>query len=354
MTPRAPAPNRLLDDPRLPLWLIGAGLVGSLVLELVHVRAYLWPAAASYCSVGQNFDCVSVATSSTAIFFGLPWALWGVVGFVSLGAAALLRSRWLLPLSLGSALVSLALLSVELSLIGSVCLGCEVVHVITWLLAYVAWRQRARATLDLRDRSAAWWTFVVPGSLALTLIWFVPAYWGAFSYRTEPPYAQGVTPEGYPWIGSSQPRLTVHEFTDYHCPHCALGTVRSLALLERHPDLRIVRRQHPRVNCSESNCLSVRLAYCAAEQGKFWRADRWLFAHAPGRQRYEPAELARDLDLDLPRLLECRSRPELIERAQAEEKIARKARMIDTPGYQVDGKKVQAKALPGLVRERLR
>ena len=76
------------------------GLVLSLGLELVHYRAYMMPSAASFCSVGAAFDCASVALSRYSVLLGVPAPLWGVAGFLAMLAAAWLRSRWLLPLSL--------------------------------------------------------------------------------------------------------------------------------------------------------------------------------------------------------------------------------------------------------------
>ncbi len=348
-TPPASGKNR-----RLSAMLAAAGFFCALLLELLHVRTYVWPAADSFCSVGQRFDCVSVAASSSSVFLGLPWAIWGVVGFSSLWVAAVLRSRWLWPLALGAAAVSLTLLGVELFVIGSVCLLCELVHLLAVGLAVVAYRERAELAADYTKPTTLWQVFVLPGSVALACWLFVPAYWGAFNYRNEPPYATGVTADGKPWIGSSSPTLTVEEFTDYHCPHCAIGTVRSLALLKAHPGLRIVRRQHPRLPCRPDTCESARLAHCAAEQGKFWRADRWLFAHAPARTPYEPAALARDLGLDLGRLSSCQNRQDVLDWARDEEAEARHLHIFETPGYFANGKKLRTADLGRFVREQAR
>ncbi len=53
----------------------------------------------------------------------------------------------------------------------------------------------------------------------------------------------------------------------------------------------------------------MRLAYCADEQGKFWQADRSLFAHASGKVRVDIEIAARDISLDLAKLGSCLVRP---------------------------------------------
>src|SRR5690606_29183196 len=78
--------------------LIIVGLILSLVLEYVHAKTFLVPAADSFCSVGESFDCAAVASSKYSVFLGLPWALWGLLGFMTMLIASLRRSLWLWPL----------------------------------------------------------------------------------------------------------------------------------------------------------------------------------------------------------------------------------------------------------------
>ncbi len=345
-----------LQDRRLPALLAAVGLLFSVLLEALHVQTYLWPSDSSFCSLGESLDCVSVASSPTSIFLGLPWAIWGVVGFAALLVAALRRSIWTLPLSLVSAVVSIALLVVELRVVGSICLLCEVVHVVAVALASISVVQRKSFVVDWKQIRTLWLVFALPLSLLGSAFLFVPSYWGAFSWKSEPPFATGRTAEGYHWIGAAQPTLTINEFTDYECGHCSVGSARSLGWLLDHPGLRIVRRQHPRVRCSagKTSCLAVRLAYCAEEQNRFWRADRWLFAHGPARQTVNPEDMARDLELDEPKLLACIARPDVVERAQADETAARKLRLVDTPAYLVAAERVRASKIKDLVKERAR
>lgn len=326
-------------------WAIGlslAGLLLSIALQVVHYRAYTAPNATSFCSLGERLDCASVALSSHSVLLNVPLAAWGVVGFLTIAAAALLGSRWLLPLAVVAAAGSLALLAIELVFVGAVCLFCEGVHVVSFALVYVA------LTIDRRERATlasfrATWLLLVPAAVTLVVLGLVlPRYWGAFGWKGDVPFAHGKTPEGDPWIGAEEPKLTLMEFTDYSCPHCAAASAYTLRQLAKHPrELRVVRGQYPRTPCEprvEGRCLAVRIALCAEEEGKFWQADRWLFAHATQRRELDAAEAARDLQLDRERLDVCLDQDHVFARAAEAWHRAKKLRLPGTPYYRVEGK----------------
>lgn len=323
---------------RAAVGLAVAGFVLSGLLEFVHVRAYGAPNATSFCSAGPRLDCTSVALSSYAVLLGLPLPVWGMLGFWALGLAAWLGSAWLVPLALGAAAASLALLGVELLRVGSICLLCEAVHAVSIVLAVVAWRaRRTLAPLADRDRSALVLLPPLGGMLALLL--FLPAYWRVVSFRGELPFAEGVTADGAHWIGALHPRLTLDEYTDYLCPHCRAASAWTLHRLAQHPnDVRIVRRQQPLARCSPrpGSCERLRFAYCAEEQGRFWQMDRWLFEHG-GERSVDARRAASDLGIDGVKLASCVERADTYARAERDYAAAVHRRIAGTPAYAVNG-----------------
>jgi uncharacterized membrane protein len=346
-----PSPNRRFS---IILALTVLGLVLSLWLELVHYRAFAVPSDSSFCSVGERLDCNSVALSRYSVVLGVPLPILGAAGFLSMAIAALRRSKWLLPLSAVAALASVALLAIELFAIGAVCLLCEAVHVVALVTFALVWRQRSELVDPFAQREGALLVFApaLGGVLAVAL--FLPPYWGVFNWRGAVPFATGHTAEGYPWIGAREPKLVVEEFTDYSCPHCKAASSLSLKRLAKRPsDIRIVRRQHPRMQCPEGqllNCTMVRVAYCAELQGKFWQMDRWLFEHGAAKNEVDLAEAAKDVGLDEAALSECVKRLDLQKRADAEARAAFKLRIIETPMYRVGTKRMSPKEVDVLLR----
>jgi uncharacterized membrane protein len=349
----SPPEARTFQGRRWLLGLAGAGMALSLGLEVIHRRAYLDPDDNGFCSFGASIDCSSVALSSHSVLLGVPVALWGCAGFLGLFLAAWQGSRWLLPLAALAAGAGVAFSALSAFVIGAWCLPCELAHTLSAAIAVLAWRARGELASGLGARAPSVKILAPPLALLLAAVLVLPRYWSGFGWRSELPFHQGRTQAGYAWIGAEQPRLTLEEFVDYSCPHCKAASARSLMRLAEHRDtLRIVRRFYPRTMCeprSEIRCLATRLAFCAEEQGRFWRADRWLFEHAAAGHQPDLDEASLDLGLDRVQLGACVARDATFERAVAEWRRAKKLHIPGTPYYASGDQIISAAAAARLI-----
>lgn len=78
------------------------------------------------------------------------------------------------------------------------------------------------------------------------------------------------------FMGTSTPRVTIVEFSDFACPYCqnAYGTVRKMGIKYKK-DVKIIFRDFP----LHGNSLDLAMAArCAGEQGLFWTMHDKLFA----------------------------------------------------------------------------
>src|SRR5262249_16911387 len=154
----------------------------------------------------------------------------------------------LLPLSALAALASLVLLGIELFSIHSVCLFCEGVHLTSFALFYVVWRQR-RSLVDVEGITLAH-IFTVPLGIIVSAQLFMTPYWTAFTWQGGVHIPHGTETDGSYWIGAESPKVTVHEYTDYGCPHCAVATRAVRRILAEHTSsLRVVHHNNPRMRC---------------------------------------------------------------------------------------------------------
>lgn len=331
------------------LLLSGTGLALSLLLEKLHVDTYVAEKADHFCTLGTTLDCATVAASPSSIFLGLPWAIWGGLGFVALAIASYQRSRFLLPLAGAAAVTSVVLFCISAFWIGSLCLLCEGVHLTSIALFVVAYRNRNLLRGTLSDYSAAGRIIGAPAAIALGLLVALPSYWSAFSWKGKPPFPTGTTEEGYHWIGAEKPEVTIHEYVNYKCPHCKVGSSRMLRELGKHSSWRLVRHPQPLMRCMQersSSCLAERLAYCAGEQGEFWRADRWLFANVDFNKRFDEQKMVQELQFDAQAFDTCMASPDSFEFNDRAFATAKKKGLVAVPGYEIDA--------PGGIPEKLK
>ena len=84
-------------------------------------------------------------------------------------------------------------------------------------------------------------------------------------------YPVGTTPEGYPYKGNPDAKVTVVEYSDYQCPFCRRAEPTVSQLLTEYGDkIRFVYRDYPLQFHQRAMPASI-AAHCGAEQGKYWQ-----------------------------------------------------------------------------------
>ncbi len=331
---------------------IGLSLSSYLVVE--HYEACHNPGQA-VCDINEVISCSKVSLSDYAVFAGMPVAVWGVLGYLTMAAVGFwgwfgrgprAAAAALMALTGFSALTSLALGIISKTLIGAVCLFCLGTYVVNALLLIpsIALFVSAgpgtsfSAAVDLvRKHAERTVSVALVGAVLLgLLIWKYPKYWleasahaapevpkvalppapsGSAQAREDAEFTTGVTKDGHHWIGASKPEIVVEEFSDYQCPFCRIAHARVRELIEKHPGkLRLIHRHFPldqRCNpiieqpFHENACYYSALVTCAGEQHEFWRANDYVFEHAHDPDPIDKEVMAKDLDLDGKRLHEC-------------------------------------------------
>lgn len=340
----------------LAIALAVAGFVVSGVLEYVHAKTYLAPGSKSFCRVDATMDCGVVALSRLSVLGGVPLPVWGAAGFLALAIAIHRRSPLFLPLAATAAIVSVGLLVESLTHVGTICLLCEGVHVLAiGLLILAVWRRRdVDRTTPMRRQALD--VLVTPAAMVLLAMLFAPRYWQPLTWQAGVPYPHGTTESGDPWVGAENPKVTIEEYVDYGCPHCAVASNRIRMRLTRDADeLRVVRKHKPRTRCTEAGdgCVALRMALCAEAQDKFWEMDSWLFMHAPGKALVDVEGGARALGLDVPTFMACHAAPQTYARAAGMRKAAGKAHIRETPAYVVEGTRVDVGEIADVIDARL-
>lgn len=97
-------------------------------------------------------------------------------------------------------------------------------------------------------------------------------------------------------LGNPQGKVTLVEFTDYACGFCRQSVADVHALIDAHPDLKVVVRELPIL--SEASGVAARMALAAARQGRYAAFHDAMYAGGrPDPQTIESAARSAGLDM---------------------------------------------------------
>jgi protein-disulfide isomerase/uncharacterized membrane protein len=315
--------------------LILAGFLDSAYLSWSHYRNYTDIAYQSFCAISKAINCDTVSQSPYSIFFGLPVAVWGLIGYGFL--ILLLPMLWdtrvqkkeiwtvFFLITMIFSLISIALAIVSTVYIHSYCIMCILGFGINFLLLYFAWLIRKRYEIHFffnnikQDLNYFWSARKKRGSIFLLffcsvilIIIFFPKYW---EFNTPANYSKlpiGVTKDGYPWIGAENPMIEIIEFTDYQCFQCKKMHHYLRKIMVEHPDkIKLIHRHFPldskynfavKKKFHEGSADLALLAIYASTKGKFWETNDLLYSHKISDGPIVIKELADKLQLDFQEL----------------------------------------------------
>jgi predicted DsbA family dithiol-disulfide isomerase/uncharacterized membrane protein len=229
-----------------------AGLVASAMLVVDYLRP-----TPVFCVEGGG--CDELRHTAIATPLGIPLPLFGLVGFLAIGVASLLRGHRprvaQLGLSVIAGMVGLALLVVQFRL-GKLCPFCCVADG-SGILSAVA----AAARMWLASEAPSPRVLTYAGAMALVLAPVVPLVAG---FRVHP-VPQVIRDE----LAHSPPGVvTVVDFVDFECPFCRMTHPELQAVLDAHAGrFRLVRRQVP-LKMHPHAMDAARGACCAERLGK--------------------------------------------------------------------------------------
>lgn len=334
----------------------------------LHVNVHTDPEYQSYCAMSERVNCETVALSDYALLWGMPVATWGLLAYLIMGALAIWGLRghlrtasWpfgaLFGLSIVASVVGVALAVISHVIIESVCIVCACTYVVNFGLLFTAFMALRRARVGPTEALAAEARSVVDAPRHVTIfactaavvtvaVWVtIPPYWRVGGTIGPSGLSVGVTRDGHPWIGATNPVLEIIEFSDYQCPYCQRGHDDIRKLLIEHPnEVRLVHRNYPLDDrCNKTlkrpfhpkACDYAVLAHCAAAQGKFWEANDYLFANGRRREPITAKELAAAVGISASRLKSCSKGAEADSSVQADLAAGRALKIRGTPTFVV-------------------
>lgn len=340
------------------------------------------------CGGTGAFNCHMVTGSAWGSPFGVPLALWGLLGYlVVFGLSLLARqsAEWAAHAMALIAALAAVFVAVDVVLLGLMafviryfCTLCLATYGVNLALLLVAarglsapWSQLPRRTggalaalAPSAQRPAAWlfWGIVIvsvsgAAGLHAATIFVSRGTFGNVQRQLREFVARQprvtVDTAGDPSLGDGR-TVELVEFSDFHCSVCQRASKLNKIILASHRrDARLIFKQFPLdMSCNDrvtrtahaGACQVAAAAECAHLQEKFWPFHDLVFAAS---SPYDLSRLDRDirqLGLDAPRFHACMASGEGLAAVKRDIAEAGKLHVMSTPTYVVNGV-----PLPGII-----
>ncbi len=158
------------------------------------------------------------------------------------------------------------------------------------------------------------------------------------AYHLEP-LRFAVQADGFPTLGPVDAPVTIVEFSDFECPHCARVGPTLKQIAEEYGDkVRLVFRNFPLPNVHNAAQDASEAALCAADQGKFWEMHDAIFADQGNLSVPRLKEIAGSLGLDQPRFDKCLDSHMHADKVAADVRDGARAGVTGTPAFFINGR----------------
>ncbi len=173
----------------------------------------------------------------------------------------------------------------------------------------------------------------------------------SFKNRFDASKVRVLPVDGSPSRGPEDAKVTIVEFADFACPHCASVAPGMDKIFEERKDkirfvYKFVNLQIPGHELAEP---ASRAAFAAFRQGKFWEMNAKLFANQPV---FAPADLqkyATELNLDVAKFKADSAGNEATDRIAKDRKLTDEIELKGTPSIYINGRLFDGGDLPGWV-----
>jgi protein-disulfide isomerase len=166
-----------------------------------------------------------------------------------------------------------------------------------------------------------------------------------FEARFDPKAVQTIELGEAPAKGPADAPVTIVEWADFECPHCAMMREAIELLMERFPgQVRVVYKFYalPSHTHAKDGALA---AVAAQKQGKFWELHEALFVNQSKLERQDILRYAKSLELDMEKFKADFEAAETLARVESDMKQADGLGLEGTPLIYVNGRKVLLESL---------
>ncbi len=347
----------------------------------------------SFCNLNEAINCDTVALSPYSSFAGVSVPTMGLIYFtivILLAMRALKQHRQnsvgeqtrkliLLTASVG-VLTSIVLAILSLTQIGAFCLVCGIIYFLCVLNFFFSWTlyKFAAKKEESPERFSKATLFLFVAALAAQFLFEPMANFAARqsgagdSSEIAPEILQQVVAQmnaqnrydipdqSSPVFGNPQAKVTLVEFSDFECPHCANNHKHMRELLNAMgSEIRVVYKNFPldpACNTGGSHrlaCHAARVARCVFKLGgkdPFQKIQHILFEEQKSFTKESMKKSALAFGIKEPDLTSCLESSQVQEEIREEIEVAKSVGVEGTPSLFVNGKLLKMGTNAPLVR----
>jgi protein-disulfide isomerase len=160
----------------------------------------------------------------------------------------------------------------------------------------------------------------------------------SYKNRFDPDKVKNVPIDGSPTKGPESAPITIVEFADFQCPHCAqFAPALDKVVESRHGDVRFSYKFYVLGKFPNSEN-AARAAIAAGKQGKFWEMHHLIFANQENLSQQGIDAIAKELGLDVGRLHADMQAPETADRIAKDRKLGEDLKIEGTPTLFINGR----------------
>jgi protein-disulfide isomerase len=132
--------------------------------------------------------------------------------------------------------------------------------------------------------------------------------------------------------------ITLVEFADFRCPHCAEAGEVLDALLKQRNDVRLVYFYYPLSGGGETSVKAAEAAEEARVQGKFWELSHLLFANQHALEDGDLVRYAQEAGLNVGKFVMAMDKRVHRDKVMANKRLGEAVGVMSTPSIYVNGR----------------
>jgi protein-disulfide isomerase len=160
----------------------------------------------------------------------------------------------------------------------------------------------------------------------------------SYKGRFDASGVKNVPIDGSPSRGPENAPITIVEFADFECPHCAEVAPQIDKLLDSHKnEIRFVFKFYPLPSHTHAD-IAARATIAAMNQGKFWEMHHAVFANQRHLEQTDLDSYAKELGLEVSRLHADMQANATTERIAKDRKLGEDVQIAGTPTIFINGR----------------